>query len=76
MGPPLWKIMCDNILLHAVPKQAVAVGFADDVGVVITSSHPDEVWSDVLGWRPRNEARQAENGVGTFYQTNSKPSLK
>lgn len=43
LGPILWNIMYDGILQLGVPVGATIVGFADDIAVVVTAKHVDEV---------------------------------
>jgi hypothetical protein len=43
LGPTLWNIMYDGVLRLELPRGAVAVGFADDLGLLITARRPEEL---------------------------------
>lgn len=43
LGPLLWNIMYDGLLKLTIPDGAKLVAFADDVAVVITAKHLEEV---------------------------------
>lgn len=43
LGPVLWNIMYNDVLNLRLPDGATVVGFADDIAVVVTAKHIDEV---------------------------------
>ena len=43
LGPILWNIMYDGVLRLELPNGARTVGFADDLAIVVTAKHLDEV---------------------------------
>ena len=43
LGPILWNIMYDGVLRLKLPSGAKAVGFADDLAILVTAKHLDEI---------------------------------
>jgi len=43
LGPTLWNIMYDGILRLQLPEGANAIGFADDVAVVVVAKHLEDL---------------------------------
>lgn len=43
LGPILWNIMYDSVLRLKLPSGARTVGFADDLAILVTAKHLDEI---------------------------------
>ena len=43
LGPLLWNIMYDKVLMLDIPEEATIIGFADDIAVIVTGRYLDEI---------------------------------
>lgn len=43
MDPLLWNVMYNGVLVFPVSEGATIVGFADDLIIVVTAVHPDDM---------------------------------
>ena len=43
LGPLLWNVMYNGVLVLPVPKEATIIGFADDLAVVVVAKQPEDV---------------------------------
>ena len=61
LGPLLWSIMYNEVLILNIPEEANIIGFADNIVVTVSARHIDEVEliSNEVVWTIRNRMKNA-----------------